>query len=75
MSKFNVGDKVVIVSSGYLPNKPFNYLEVGDTGVILHAISEVRGIYAVVMDEGVYRAPMPGSGWAFYEHELALLED
>lgn len=70
MNKFNVGDKVVIVSSGYLPNKPFNYLEAGDTGVVVRA----GGVYKVKMDEGVWRTP-DGEGWAFYEHELALRED
>ena len=75
MNKFNVGDKVVIVSSGYIPNKPIQHLEVGDTGVVTRVPLTTQGrVYKVKMDEGIMRTD-GSKGWAFYEHELALREN
>lgn len=67
MSAFRVGDRVVVVSSGYESRIDPN-LGVGNSGVISGVLNDV---FLVVMDKGPLRTPYVGSsGWAFYGREL-----
>lgn len=71
MSKLKIGDKVVIIATDYVFNEPEQYLQVGDTGVLADVW---EGGYDVRMDKGEPTDSM-GVGWAFYEDEVALVEE
>ena len=73
MSAFKVGDRVVVVSSGYGHYEDHPNLAAGNTGVISEVLA--HDLFLVVMDKGPRRTPyvgggLVGGGWAFYGREL-----
>jgi len=71
VSAFKVGDRVVVVSSGYGHYEDHPNLAAGNTGVISEVLA--HDLFLVVMDKGPRRTPHVGSsGWAFYGRELRL---